>query len=196
MRFEGANVDTEFTVGALTVAPFVDYSIDSSNLTESDDNNELEAGLSVSSEPLDVILQPSLAANVNYRNTYHFDLEDGAAPYTTDVLQYSVGLDFNQFLFENSKLGVRYGSFSGTNLSLEPNTTEGIDGEDFASDISDDDANNGGVQTTNGYEVTWDYYGLAFGYGVYFNTNPAVTGSPNPGTTAGQAFSISYTVNF
>ena len=194
-RLEAANIDTEVTVGALTLAPFVDFSVDASNLEESDDNVGLEAGLSVSSEPLDVILQPSLVGNINYRNTFHFDLEDAAADYTTDVLQYSVGLAFNQFLFENSVLGVRYGSFSGTNLSLEPNTTEGIDGEDFASDISDDDANNGATQTTNGYEVTWDYYGLAFGYGVYFNTNPV--GSPStPGTTAGQAFSISYTVNF
>ncbi len=193
---EAASVDTEVALGPLTLSPFVDYGVTSSNLPDSDDSRTIEAGLGLTSEPLDVILQPSLAANVNYRNTEHFDLEDAAADYETDVLQYSVGLNLNQFLFENSVLGVRYGSFSGTNLSLEPNTTDEED-DDFASDISDDDDNNGGVQTTNGYELTWDYYGLAFGYGVYFNTNPDVTDAPNtPGTTAGQAFSISYTVNF
>jgi hypothetical protein len=193
-NIEAASVDTEVTLGAITIAPFVDYSVNVTNLVESEDDNTLEAGLSLSSEPLDVLLQPSLAGNVNYRTTDHFDLEDGADDYTTDVLQYSSGIDLNQFLFENSMLGIRYGQFTGSNLSLEPNTTDADDG-DFASDISDDDVDNGGAeQTTSGYELTWDYYGLAFGYGVYTNTNPA--GSPNEGSTVGQAFSISYTVNF
>ena len=94
-------------------------------------------------------------------------------------------------MFENSTFGVRYGSFTGTNITVEPNSNGS---DDFASDIRDGDEPGTGTQSTDGYELVWDYYGLEFSYGAYVNRNPAA--SPNPGDTGGQAFSVSYTVNF
>ena len=124
------------------------------------------------------------------REVLYDDVED-ADDYTANVLQYSVGINFNQFLFENSTLGVRYGSFAGTNVTFDPN----INGaDDNASDISDGDEPDTGTQVTNGYEIVWNYYGLEFGYGAYFNGNGADTAAPS--ATGGQAFSILYTVNF
>ena len=189
-EFNAANLDSEFTLGGFTLSPYVDFSVESSNLVDSDDVRALEAGTGITTEPLDIILQPSFAANVNYRNATHTDVED-ADDYVADVLQYSVGINFNQFLFENSTFGVRYGSFAGTNVEFDPN----INGaDDNASDISDGDQGGTGTQVTNGYEIVWNYYGLEFGYGAYFSGNGADTAAPS--ATGGQAFSILYTVNF
>lgn len=189
-EFAAATVDSEFTLAGFTLSPYVDYSVDESNDVDSDDVRATEAGTGLSTEPLDVILQPSFAANVNYRNANHTDVED-EDDYTANVLQYSVGINFNQFLFENSTFGVRYGSFAGTNVQFDPNVN-GAD--DFASDISDGDEPGTGTQVTNGYEIVWNYYGLEFGYGAYFSGNDGDTDAPS--ATGGQAFSILYTVNF
>ncbi len=188
-RFTAATLDSEFTIAGFTLSPYVDYNVDVSNLVGSDDVTSVTAGSGITTEPLDVLLQPSLAANINYYNGDHTDV-DGADPYNANELQYSVGVSFNQFLFENSTLGVRYGSFVGTNIQIDPNVN-GAD--DFASDISDGDEPDTGTQTTNGYEVVYNYYGLQFGYGSYVtDTNGDAPG----GATGGQAFSILYTVNF
>jgi len=109
---------------------------------------------------------------------------------TATVLQYSVGINFNQFLFENSTFGVRYGSYTATNVEIETNLNGS---DDSASDISDGDAPNTGTQTTDGYEIAWNYYGLEFGYGAYVNDT---NGDEEGGATGGQAFSVAYTVNF
>jgi hypothetical protein len=191
--FSAVNLESEVALGFFTLSPYVDYSLDVTPVVGDDDETTIEAGTGIVTEPLDVILQPSFAANVNYRNTVHEDLADGAAGYTADVLQYSVGVDFNQFLFENSTFAVRYGSFTGTNIEVDPNVNGEV-GDDFASDISNGDVPGTGTQTTTGYEIAWTYYGLEFGYGAYVNTNPP--GSPNPGDTGGQAFRVAYTVNF
>lgn len=190
-RFSAGSADGEFTVAGFTLSPYVDYSIDISPAAASDDVTALEAGTGISTEPLNVILQPSFAANVNYRNADHTDVAADVANYNANVLQYSVGITFNQFLFENSALGVRYGSYSGFNQEIDPN----VNGEDdFASDISDGDQAATGTQVTNGYEIVWNYYGLEFGYGAYFSGAGEDTAAP--GATGGQAFSILYTVNF
>ncbi len=192
-NFTAATIDAEFAVGAFTLSPYVDYSIDDSPEVGSDDVTAIRAGTGITTEPLNIISQPSFGANVNYRTADHIDVSDDDAPgaggaYTASYIQYSFGVTFNQFLFENSAVGVRYGSFNGTNIQLA-NNSNGAD--DNASDISDgDDYGADGVQTTTGYEVTWDYYGLQFGYGAYTNTRPET------GSTGGQSFSISYTVNF
>ncbi len=191
MNFTAADAEAELALGFLTLSPYISFSNDESPAVNSDDEETLEVGTGIVTEPLDVLLQPSFAANVNFRNTDHTDVEGIAGGYNANVLQYSVGINFNQFLVENSTFGIRYGSYTAENLKVEPNT-DGAD--DFASDISGDDAPGTGEQSTNGYELVWNYYGLEFGYGVYSNTNP--TASPNPGETGGQAFSVSYTVNF
>lgn len=189
-QLTAGTADGEFTLAGFTLNPYVDYSVDESPAVGSDDVTALEAGTGILTEPLDIILQPSFAANVNYRNATHTDVED-EANYVADVLQYSVGINFNQFLFENSTIGVRYGSFAGTNVEFDPN----INGaDDNASDISDGDQPGTGTQVTNGYEIVWNYYGLEFGYGAYFSGNNGDT--PAPSATGGQAFSILYTVNF
>ncbi len=189
-KFNATNAEAELALGFLTLSPYVSYTIDDSPALLDDDVVALEAGTGIVTEPLDVIFQPSFAANVNYRNADHTDVED-VGTYNANYLQYSVGINFNQFLFENSTFGIRYGSFTAENVEVEPNLN-GAD--DFASDISDGDQPATGTQSTNGYEFVWNYYGLEFGYGVYSNTNP--TTSPNPGETGGQAFSVAYTVNF
>lgn len=154
-NFTAANLDAEFTLGAFTLSPYVDYSVEESPVVGDDDVVALTAGTGIVTEPLDIILQPSFAANVNYRNAVHTDVADiPGGTYTANVLQYSVGVNFNRFLFENSTFGVRYGSFSGENIEVNPNVN-GAD--DFASDISDGDQANTGTQTTNGYEVVWNY---------------------------------------
>jgi len=186
-NFTAANVDTQLVLGAFTLSPYVSYTVDVSPAEGDDDVTALEAGTGLSTEPIDVFLQPSFAANVNYRSAQHTDVADVPAGYTAEVLQYSFGVTFNQFLLENSNLALRYGSFTGTNIEIETN----LNGEDDnATDISDGDAPNTGTQTTNGYEVLWNYYGLEFGYGAYLNTRPGDI------QTGGQRFSVSYTVNF
>ena len=188
--FTAANAEAELALGFATLSPYISYTVDDSPGELDDDVVALEAGTGIVTEPLDIILQPSFAANVNYRNADHTDVED-ADDYTASYLQYSVGINFNQFLFENSTFGVRYGSFTGTNITVEPNSNGS---DDFASDIRDGDEPGTGTQSTDGYELIWDYYGLEFAYGAYVNRNPDA--SPNPGNTGGQAFSVSYTVNF
>ncbi len=189
-QLEAASLDAEVTVAGFTLTPYVTQKTDNINLEFSDDVVSLEAGTGISTEPLDVLLQPSFAANVNYRNADHTDVAADVLPYTANSLQYSVGIELNQFLLENSTLGVRYGSYTGTNIQIDPNVN-GAD--DFASDISDGDEADTGTQTTNGYEIVWNYYGLQFGYGAYVtDTDADAVG----GETGGQAFSILYTVNF
>ena len=190
-EISAANLNAEGTIAGITLTPYITQKIDSTNLPFSDDVNSTEAGTGISTTPLDVLLQPSFAANINYRNAVHSDVSADVPDYVANVIQYSVGVNFNQFLLENSSLGVRYGSFAGTNIQNNPN----VNGSgDFASDISDGDSYNAGtVQVTSGYEVVYNYYGLEFGYGAYVSdTNGPAAG----GATGGQAFSILYTVNF
>ena len=191
-QLTAVTVNAETTIAGITVSPYVNQKVDNINLEFSDDVNSTEAGTGISTEPLDVLLQPSLAANVNYRNAVHTDVSaDLPAGYVANSIQYSVGVNFNRFLLDNSTLGVRYGSYAGTNIQLDPNVNGS---DDFASDISDGDSYNGDtVQVTSGYEVVYNYYGLQFGYGAYVSdTNGPAAG----GATGGQAFSILYTVNF
>ena len=189
-EISAATVNAETTIAGITLSPYVNQKVDNIYLPNSDDVVSLEAGTGISTEPLDVLLQPSFAANINYRNADHTDVAVDTAPYTANSLQYSVGINFNQFLLENSTLGVRYGSYTGTNIQINPNVNGS---DDFASDISDGDTPGTGTQTTSGYEVVYNYYGLQFGYGAYVSdTNGDAAG----GATGGQAFSILYTVNF
>ena len=189
-EISAATVKAEGTIAGITFTPYLDQSISYTTSSTLGDYDALEAGTGISTTPLDVLLQPSFAANINYRNANHSNIATDVAPYTANVLQYSVGVNFNQFLLENSSLGVRYGYYSGTNVTINPN----VNGSgDFASDISAGDTPGTGTQTTSGYEVVWNYYGLEFGYGAYVSdTSVGVPG----GATGGQAFSILYTVTF
>ena len=193
----GASADAEVSYFGFTLNPYFEYSTDTSAAQLSDDEETYEFGSTLTSEQINVFLQPSLVANVNYRNTEHTDVgadtddnEDtpdvAVDDYTASELQFSAGVALNQFLFQNSVLDVRYGYYQGVNIEDDTNSS----GEDDnATDISDGDDNNGLTQTTQGLEVGWVYYGLEFGYGYYSNNR-------GDATTYGQAFSIAYDLEF
>jgi predicted nucleic acid-binding Zn-ribbon protein len=157
-------------VSILSLTPIVQFV--SFNEAEGPDNTTtVRVGTVVSTDPLDIFLRPSLNANVNYRTTSH--TQDPG--FTSQELQFSVELALNEFLFENSTLRARYGSYSGTNVAT----------------VARVDANLGGAtMSTNGYEVIWDYFGLEMAYGVYLNVD--TDGSE----AVSQAFRIKYTVEF
>ena len=192
------DVDAEYTfdLGFLTLTPYVAYG---SNIREevddavfNDDTTTLRVGTGLVTQPIDIFLQPSLAAVVNYRNTMHTDVgADGVQQpdYTANELQFSVGVTLNEFLFNNSVFTARYGYYTGENVSGSY-TPPGFVG-DSATNISDNDEAGTGVQTTTGYELMWAYYGLEFSYGAYLNTAETL-GT----TTGGQAFKIRYEVEF
>ena len=105
--------------------------------------------------------------------------------FTASEFQFSVGLAFNEFLFDNSVLTVRYGSWAGTNVDAGIGTHAGSN----ASLIHRGDVNNTGDQFVNGWEAIWDYYDLQFAYGVYLSDD-------GRGASAGQVFRVRYTVDF
>ena len=195
-----ARGDYTLEVSILTLTPYAGFerinnpdnnaSVLGADPTDNPDNTDtITAGTGLETAILNVVTRPSLFADVNYRNTSHSKagVNDD---YTTTVLQYSVGLTLNEFILENSVLTAKYGSYSGTNTNIDPNTDP--DDPDVAP-AGDDTSRNGLTTTTTGYEVTWNYFDLEFGYGVFvFDPN---TATDNDNTVA-QAFSISYKVTF
>ncbi len=190
------NVDAEyiFDLGFLTLSPYVAYGSNIRNQVNdtifNDDTTTLRVGTGLVTEPIDIFLQPSLAAVVNYRNTQHTDVGAGGVQqpdYTANELQFSVGVTLNEFLFNNSLFTARYGYWTGENVSNDY-TPPGF-ADDSATNISEGDTPGTGVQTTSGYELMWQYYGLEFSYGAYLNSNDGVA-------TGGQAFKIRYEVEF
>ncbi len=181
-----ADADMELSVSILTLTPYVGFESRNDSDAGTDDTTTIKVGTGLVTTPLNVYTQPSLMAAVNYRTTSHTDL----ATYTATELQWSVGLVLNEFIFENSTLTAKYGSWTGTNVrAINTNSGTHPDPNDFASDISFGDENNGITQSTSGWELIWDYWDLVFAYGVYQNNNGGTTSSA-------QAFSIAYEVNF
>lgn len=181
-----ADADMALSVSILTLTPYVGFESINDSVAGTDDTTTIKVGTGLVTTPLNVYTQPSLMAAVNYRTTTHSD----AAAYTATELQWSVGLVLNEFIFENSTLTAKYGSWTGTNVrAINTNSGTHPDPNDFASDISYGDENNGVTQSTSGWELIWDYWDLVFAYGVYNNDNGGVTSSA-------QAFSIAYEVTF
>ena len=190
-----ANADYELSLGFLRATPYVGfYSANSAaaNLRSYEDYNvsEISAGLGLETEEFEFFLRPSLVAAVNYRSASYTDnggasLGGGAGDFTADEFQFSVGLALNEFLFDNSVLTVRYGSWAGTNVDAGIGTHAGSN----ASLIHRGDVNNTGDQYVNGWEAIWDYYDLQFAYGVYVSDD-------GRGASAGQTFRVRYTVDF
>ncbi len=96
-------------------------------------------------------------------------------------------MTLNEFLFNNSLFTARYGYWTGENVNNDVPTAD--DTDDTATNISGRDMPGTGAQTTTGYELMWQYYGLEFSYGGYLNDNAGVA-------TGGQAFKIRYEVEF
>ena len=184
-----AKGDYKLSVSIVTLTPYAEYE-KITHTYSADDTSSIMAGAGLTTKPLNVVLKPSLMGAVNYRTTSHTN----AQTYTANELQWSVGLVLNQFLFDHSVLTAKYGSWSGQNITVNPQTNGGTD---LASDISAGDAYNGAntQQSTNGYEVIWNYYDLQLAYGTYVNHNSAPQGGQTADSSA-QSFTISYTVDF
>lgn len=186
-----ASASYDLNVSIVKLTPYVSYStMTDADTTDTRGSGEkgltvLRAGAGLETTPLDIFLAPSLVGAVNYRTATHTPF-GGAAAWTASEMQWSVGLVLNEFIFDNSKLTAKYGSWTGVNINDATNTRGAGDG---ATDISGGDVNNTGTQTTTGYEVIWNYWDLEFAYGVYTNDDAR-------GPASAQAFSIGYTVSF
>ena len=177
-----AAADYTLNVSILELTPYVSYESQQDEDAGTDDTVELMVGTGLSTQPLDVIFQPSLEAAVNYRTNEHTDLD----AYTAEQLQWAVGLNLGEFLLPYSSLTARYGSYTGTNI------TGDIAG-DAGTDISEGDENTGLTTSVSGYEVEWNYYDLMISYGVYTHDSDVDNAG---GETAAQAFGVAYTVAF
>ena len=178
-----AAADYTLNVSILELTPYVSYESEQDEDAGTDDTVELMVGTGLSTQPLDVIFQPSLEAAVNYRTNEHTDLD----AYTAEQLQWAVGLNLGEFLLPYSSLTARYGSYTGTNI------TGDVFAGDPGTDISEGDENTGLTTSVSGYEVEWNYYDLMISYGVY--THDADVDNAG-GETAAQAFGVSYSVAF
>ncbi len=179
----GASADMDLTVSIVTLTPYVAFEMvnDADADATAVERSQLMVGAGLMTEPLNVYTQPSLIAAVNYRSATYVR----PTAFDASELQWSVGLVLNEFIFENSTLTAKYGSYTGTNVN---NVTNTRGAGDFATDISGPDLAGTGTQSTSGYEVIWNYFDLEFAYGVYENNNAGTISSA-------QAFSISYTVD-
>ena len=185
-----AAADYALDVSIVSLTPYVSYEMFDDADADSDDTTELLAGTGLVTEPLDVFFQPNVEAAVNYRSTSHSDVGDATPDYTATEMQWSVGLNLTEFLFDNSSLSVRYGSYSGTNVAYgDPIDADGDAEDDFFSDRADVYLADAGGSVA-GYEVAWNYYGLELSYGSYTNENP------DGDETMAQAFGVTYTVAF
>lgn len=178
-------------VSIVELTPYAQFKIESDDDTDADDTTTIKAGTGVKTDELGIIFKPSLQASVNFRNTGHTVSDADGDEYTATELQWAVGVNLAEFLFPNSTLNARYGSWTGTNVVNSTTTDDsfGNPNDDTATNISDGDADGTGTQSTSGYEIAWDYYDLVFTYGAYSNDNDGVT-------TGAQAFRIAYTVKF
>ena len=179
-----ANADYALDVSIVSLTPYVGYRSDVDADAGTGDYSEIVAGVGVRTQALDIILKPSLQAAANYRSTTWSD----ASAFTATELQWSVGLNLEEFLLPYSVLSARVGSWTGTNTPLATDT--GALG-DSATDISagrSGDTNSGQSENVFGYEVTWNYYDLRFAYGNY-------TSDRGGSLASAQAFSIKYTVD-
>ncbi|MGL4612105.1 MAG: S-layer homology domain-containing protein [Trueperaceae bacterium] len=181
-----AGADYTLKVSIVELTPYVSFESETDSETGTDDTTEIKAGTGIKTDELGIIFKPSLAAAVNFRTNSHSD----AADYTANELQWAFGVNLGEFLFPNSTLEVRYGSWSGTNVTdRDLADEEPRDADDFASDISVGDENNDITQSVSGYEIHWDYYDLRFTYGAYTDTY-------DEESAGASAFRIAYKVNF
>jgi hypothetical protein len=174
------------TISILSLRPYVGYRTVSGTTA---DYTRLSAGTSIMTETLDLgFVRASLMGAVNYIS------QQQAAGYTATELQWSAGVVLDQFLFgPNSSLTARYGSYTGTNTgNFWTSGAHEQAGAFGAGSTAGNYTNRGGaVTSTSGYEVEWNYFDLAFAYGMY-NTSDTVLG---PDRTA-QQFRVAYTINF
>ena len=190
--FDGSDLDVlaqfDLDIAFVALSPYVGYRMYDDNRAPRSQYNELIAGTSLQTTSFDFgVVNPSLVAAVNYRNT-SYGADNTAGTFTATELQWSVGVVLDEFLFgEYSTLSARYGAYSGTNVDTfasapAANAVAGV-GRGFDADL-------GGASTsTTGYEVQWNYYDLVFAYANYETTDGVDPRSA-------QQFRVTYTVNF
>ncbi len=168
-----AGADYSLEVSIVTVTPYAEFET-VSFADPANNSTEIAAGTGIATAPLDIFFRPSLEAAVNYRQGSY-----GEDAFSGNALQYAVGLNLGEFLFEYSSLSARYTSFSGTNVNWASPSSSFVDVGERQSSIS-------------GYEVEWNYFDLMFAYGVYVNNVDTST----DGYDVAQGFSVSYSVDF
>jgi uncharacterized coiled-coil protein SlyX len=184
-----ANADYALDISIVSLTPYVGYRSDVDTDAGTNDYSEIVAGIGVRTQALDIILRPSLQAAANYRSTSWSEKTGEVTPFTATELQWSVGVNLEEFLLPYSALTARVGSWTGTNTTLATNSGGVVD---TATDISagrSGDTNSGTSENVFGYEVVWNYYDLTFAYGNY-------TSDRGGALASAQAFSINYTVDF
>ncbi|MCX7850552.1 MAG: S-layer protein, partial [Thermus sp.] len=188
--------------GGLALGPIsvdrVVFRYNDSNLQNAAAGQTLKGGIRGGINLAGLPLNPSLTGEAAYRETQGVGTE----------LKYGFGVRFGQFLFDKSVLEVKAAQYTTTgSLPVKPNTAGGdVDGA-FNAAVNYLYANEGQTGfatgpagTLSGLYVTWNYWDLAFTYGVFkdrelgnllsqvFNRN--LTGN------YGRVFRIQYTVNF
>jgi hypothetical protein len=183
--------DYTLKVSIVELTPYAQFKTESDSDADADDTTTIKVGTGVRTDELGIIFKPSLQGSVNFRNTAHTATDVGGDEYTATELQWAVGVNLGEFLFANSTLNARYGSWSGTNINTDADSLDSFDNPvgDTATNISDGDEDNDLTQSVSGYEISWDYYDLVFTYGGYTSTDGV-------DTTAASAFRIAYTVRF
>ena len=192
------DADYALNLGPLALRPYFGYQ----SISNPDDDGgtlaladftRLQAGTDLYTEPINVIFKPSLLGAVNvWSKSFTFD--DSNNDFTANVFQFSVGLRLNEFLFSNSALTAKYGSYSGTNIRVPASPHRvAVDDNNYPAVDAALKRNNDDGATVNGFEVVWNYYDLELAYGL-FNYDPSTETENNE--SQGQAFQIKYKVTF
>ncbi|MDA0700400.1 MAG: S-layer homology domain-containing protein, partial [bacterium] len=144
-----ANADYSLSVSIITLTPYAGYESDSDTDDDRRDFTEISAGTGVTTSALDMFLEPSLQAAVNYRTASY---SGNVSAFTSTELQWSVGVTLEEFLLPYSSLSARVGSWTGTNMTKTLATlNDGISAGRSVKDVDRGELS----EALFGYEVTW-----------------------------------------
>ncbi|WP_041433898.1 S-layer homology domain-containing protein [Thermus sp. CCB_US3_UF1] len=179
--------------GGLALGPIsvdrVVFRYNDSNLQNAAAGQTLKGGIRGGINLAGLPLNPSLTGELAYRESQT----------NISELKYGFGVRFGQFLFDKSVLEVKAAQYTAQGLALY-NAADADNAFNAAVDQLYTTATQAGTRTLSGLYVTWNYWDLAFIYGVFkdqelgnllsevFNRN--LTGN------FGSVFRIQYTVNF
>ncbi len=183
----------ELGLGPITLKPVLRYHVqDAAPASTASDYTTFKYGVAASIA-LDLPFKPSLSGEYYARTTQVTSANGGSSVLgTISETKYGVGLKLGEFLFKNSSAEVKYASYQGSNL----NAPILLGTADVASSPSYDylynsaTASSGSNQgSITGWYFSWTYWDLTFAYVEADVVN-------NGSSTHGQAFKISYKVNF
>jgi len=144
----------------------------------------LKYGVKAETQPLAVVLKPSLMGEYVARSTTGGTANNGET-------KYAFGLKLGEFLFPNSSLEVKYGAYQGQNIS---NVLVGAAEKAWDASVDhiyDANVNAAGINgSISGLYVSWSYWDLVFSWGQFQVDN---NGTKTDNATA---FKITYTVKF